>query len=78
MTKIDLSLDLPDRVAREARESGLLSPAAVARMLREEIRRQAAARLVAGAKAAGGTPPAMAELQHEIAAVRKDRRPIAG
>jgi hypothetical protein len=77
MTKIDLSLDLPDRVAREAKEAGLLSARAVAQLLRAEIRRRAASRLNAGAERAsakGSKPLSMAELQNEIDAARKERR----
>lgn len=76
MTKIDLSLQLPDDVAREAREAGLLSGRAVVQLLRAEIRRQAAGRLAAGAAratAAGSGRLDMAELQEEIDAVRKQR-----
>ncbi len=77
MTKVDLTLDLPDRVAREAKEAGLLSGRAVARLLRAEIRRQAAGRLLSGAaraSATGSEPLSMAELQSEIDAVRKGGR----
>jgi hypothetical protein len=77
MTKVDLTLDLPDRVAREAEAAGLLSAAAIARLVRAEIRRQAAERLLAGAarvKAAGIKPMPMAEIQAEVDAVRKARR----
>lgn len=77
MTKIDLTLDLPDGVAREAREAGLLSPRAMARLLRAEIRRQAAGRLLSGvarATATGTKPLSMSDLQSEIAAVRDERR----
>jgi hypothetical protein len=77
MTKVDLTLDLPDRVAREAEAAGLLSAAAIARLVRAEIRRQAAERLLAGAgrvKAAGIKPMSMAEIQAEVDAVRKARR----
>lgn len=77
MTKIDLSLDLPANVAREAGEEGLLSPRAIARLLREEIRRRAAQRLIEGAaraSAAGSVPMSMAEIQKEVDAVRKARR----
>ena len=80
MTKIDLTLDLPDRVARDARDAGLLSPRAMARLLRAEIRRQAAERLLSRAGRAD-SPLSMAELQSEIDAVRRERRsgtPAAG
>jgi post-segregation antitoxin (ccd killing protein) len=77
MTKIDLTLDLPDRVAEEARDAGLLSPRAVTRLLRAEIRRQAAGRLLAGANRAierGSTAMSMAAIRREVDAVRKNRR----
>ena len=77
MTKVDLTLDLPDRVAREADAAGLLSAAAIARLVRAEIRRQAAERLRAGAarvNAAGIEPMSFAEIQKEVDAVRKARR----
>ena len=41
MTEIQLTLALPDRLAKNAREAGLLSARGVARLLREELRRQA-------------------------------------
>lgn len=72
MTKIDLTLNLPDSVAREAGQAGLLSARAVARLLRAEMRRQAAGRLLAGASASRAM--SMAEIQSEVDAVRKMRR----
>jgi hypothetical protein len=77
MTKVVLTLELPDGVAREAKAAGLLSPAAVARLVRAEMRRQAAERLLTGAarvKVAGIKPMSLAEIQKEVDAVRKDRR----
>ena len=77
MTKVDLTLDLPDRVARDAEAAGLLSATAIARLVRAEIRRQAAERLLAGAarvEAAGIDRMPMAEIQAEVDAVRKTRR----
>lgn len=77
MTKVDLTLNLPDRMAREAEEAGLLSERAVARLLRAEIRRQAAGRLLSGAeraRAAGSKPLSMVELRREVDAVREGRR----
>ena len=41
MTKVDLTLNLPDSLAHEADAAGLLSSRAVARLLREEMRRAA-------------------------------------
>ena len=40
----ELKLTLPDRLAREAREAGLLSPRALQRLLREAMHRRASAR----------------------------------
>jgi hypothetical protein len=80
MTKIDLSLDLPDDLARYAREAGLLSAREVARLLRQEVKRRAADELLAGAAratAAGSEPMSMAELNAEIRAVRAEMRKAA-
>jgi hypothetical protein len=80
MTKIDLSLELPDSLARDAEAAGLLSPRAVARLLREEMRRAAARRIreaVARAAAAGSVPMSLAEIQCEVDEVRRERRAAA-
>jgi hypothetical protein len=74
----ELKLTLPDRLAREAREAGLLTPRAIQRLLREAMRRRAAAReflSVADRVAAAGVPPLTEEeIQAEVDAVRKARR----
>lgn len=74
----ELKVTLPDRLAREAREAGLLSPKAIKTLLREAMRRRAAAReflAVADSVAAAGVPPMTEEeIQAEIDAVRKARR----
>jgi hypothetical protein len=74
----ELKVTLPDRLAREAREAGLLSPKAIKTLLREAMRRRAAARAflaVADRVAAAGVPPMTEEeIQAEIDAVRKARR----
>lgn len=80
MTFIDLKLELPDSLAREAEAAGLLSPRAIARLLREGVRRKAAKRLLEGAAratAAGSKPMSMAEVQREVSEVRKARRAAA-
>jgi hypothetical protein len=62
MTTLELTLDVPDRLAREARAAGLLKPRPLARMLAAEVRRAAAARLLAAgrhAARAGGRPRSM-------------------
>jgi post-segregation antitoxin (ccd killing protein) len=74
----ELKVTLPDRLAREAREAGLLTPRAIQRLLREAMRRRAAAReflSVADRIAAAGLPSmSEGEIQAEIDAVRKARR----
>jgi len=74
----ELKVTLPDRLAREAREAGLLSPKAIQRLLREAMRRRAAAReflSVADRVAEAGVPPMSAEeIQAEVDAARKARR----
>lgn len=71
-------MTLPDRLAREAREAGLLSPRAIQQLLRAAMRRRAAAReflSVAGRIAAAGVPSmSQQEIQAEVDAVRKVRR----
>lgn len=74
MTKLQLTVELPDSLAHEAAEAGLLTPRALAQMLRDRVRRDAADKLLAGAErasAAGSQPWSMAELQAEIDSVRQ-------
>lgn len=76
MTKLELKVNLPDRMAREAQAAGLLTPRALAGLLRDAMRRHAAQTLLAGAAratAAGSKPLSMDELQAEVNAVRKAR-----
>jgi hypothetical protein len=74
----ELKVTLPDRLAREAREAGLLSPKAIQRLLREAMRRRAASReflsVADRVAAAGIAPMSEEEIQAEIDAVRKARR----
>lgn len=77
MTTLELKLNLPDRLAREARAAGLLTPEALAQLLDEAMRRRAAQALGAGAAratAAGSEPMPMDEIQKEVDAVRRKRR----
>ena len=73
----ELKVTLPDRLAREAREAGLLTPKAIRALLRDAMRRRAAAReflAVAGRVAQAGVPPmGEDEIQAEIDAVRAVR-----
>lgn len=73
----ELTLMLSDELAREADANGLLTPEAVERLLREEIRRRHIDEMFAAADrlAAVSHPPlSERELEDEIAAARDQRR----
>jgi len=73
----DIKIDLPENILKEAREAGLLQPAEIERLLREELRRRRVDELFATADnlAALDLPPlSEEELEAEIAAARKARR----
>jgi hypothetical protein len=77
MTSLQLNLDLPDRLAREAQAAGLLTPKALSRLLKEAMQRRAAQTLLAGAARAteaGSKPLSMKEIQAEVNSVRQARR----
>ena len=58
VAEVEIKLDLPDRLAKEAQEAGLLSPEAVERLLREELQRRA----TKGRGRAGRSQASIAEL----------------
>lgn len=77
MTTIEVKLDLPEQLAREAQAAGLLTPKALTSMLRDAVRRQAAIALLEGAARAtdaGSETMTMDEIQQEVNAVRRARR----
>ena len=77
MTMLQVKLDLPDGLAKEASNLGLLEPQALQTMLREAVRRRRIARLTearARVAAAGIPPLTMEEIQAEIEADRVERR----
>lgn len=77
MTRLDIKLDLPDNLAKEAKEAGLLEPKALQVLLREEVRRRRISRLTEARRkvaAAGIAPLSMEEIQAEIEADRSERR----
>lgn len=81
MTTLDVKLDLPDSLAKAAKDAGLLTPTAIEGLLWDAVRRKAADELfeVADRMAAGNIPPmTMEEIQAEVDAVRKARRERAG
>ena len=76
MTTLEVTLDLPDRMARDAQAAGLLTPKALREMLRDTMRRHAAQALLAGAtraSKAGSKPMSMRELQAEVNSTRIKR-----
>ena len=77
MTSLELTLNLPNRLAKDAAHAGLLSPKAIETLLRAEIRRRAAHAFLAVADrvAQAGIPPLTeAEIQRGVDAVRHARR----
>ena len=78
---MELTVNLPDTLADEAKAAGLLTAEAIERLLREAVRRKAVNELFDAADrlAAANIPPmTMEEIQAEVDAVRKARRESAG
>ena len=72
-----LTIDLPDNLAKEAKDAGLLTPEALAQLLKEAMRRQAGRRLLEVAtriQTAGIAPMSDDEIVDEVKAVRAERR----
>ncbi len=71
----EITLTLPDNLAREAKESGLLKPEFIASMLRAEIRRRRVNKLFAAADRLADLdePLTEEEIAAEIAAARKEK-----
>ena len=81
MTTLELKLNLPDRLAREAQAAGLLTSEALSKLLKDAMRRRAGVALLAGtarATAAGNKPMSMKAIQSEVNAVRRARKARAG
>ena len=76
MSSVEIRLDLPDNLAREAETNGLLKPEAIESLLREEIRRRRVDGLFESADrlAASDASLTETEVEAEIAAVREARR----
>jgi predicted nucleic acid-binding protein len=74
---VELTLDLPDSVAREAEADGLLTSAALEALLRAELRRRAGERLAEIRERLAAlplSPLTEEEVEAEIQAVRAARR----
>jgi hypothetical protein len=77
MTTLELTLNLPDGLAKEAARMGLLDPDSLQALLREAVRNRRIAKLAEARKeisAAGIPPMTMEEIQAEIDADRTERR----
>ncbi len=77
MTTLEVTLNLSDRLAREAEAAGLLKPQALARLLKDAMRKQAAQALLGGAARAdqsGSKILSLGEIQAEVNAVRRARK----
>ncbi|MCU7959616.1 MAG: hypothetical protein KZQ58_06375 [gamma proteobacterium symbiont of Bathyaustriella thionipta] len=72
-----LTIDLPDNLAKEARQAGLLTPRAIEDILRETLRRRAVNGLFSAADKLAAVhlrPMTMDEIQEEVNAVRAQRK----
>lgn len=77
MTTLELNLNLPDRLAKDAAQMGLLSPDSLQTLLREAVRSRRIAQLALARQRvaeAGVTPMSLDEIQEEVDAVRAERR----
>jgi hypothetical protein len=75
-----LTIELPEALAKEAEQAGLLTQQALESMLRERLRRQRIGELRDAVEqmASGGKPLTMEEIEAEIQAYREERRRAAG
>ena len=72
----EVVLTLPDKIAKEAEDNGLLKPAFITSVLKDELRRRKINRLFAAMDklAEIGEPMTDEEVMVEVRAVRSDRR----
>ena len=81
MTRREVRLELPDTLAKAAKDAGLLAPETLERIIAEALRRQNFNGLLSAADSveAAGIPPISAEeLNAEIQAYRMERRRAGG
>ena len=72
-----LTIDLPDNIAKEAKDAGLLTPEALVQLLKDAVRRRAGQRLLDVARriqATGISPMSDEEIVAEVKAARAERR----
>ena len=74
MTQV--TIELPDQLAEQARKEGLLAPTAVQRLIEEAIRRRAGKRFLKTLDQLVAVEPRLTpeEIQAEIDAARRERR----
>lgn len=74
MTQV--TIELPDQLAEQARKEGLLSPPAVRRLIEEAIQRRAGQRFLQTLDQLSAVEPRLTpeEIQSEINAARRERR----
>ena len=80
MTTLELKLNLPDRLAQDAAQMGLLSSDSLQALLREAVRSRRIARLALARQRvaeAGIAPLSLEEIQEEVDAERAARRNMA-
>ncbi len=81
MTTLEVKLNLPDSLANEARQAGLLTPKELERLLREALRARRVERLTAVRETLATNPlPSMTPegIQAEIDAYRAQDRRASG
>lgn len=77
MVLLDMKLSLPDGLAKEAQDAGLLTPEAIEELLRVEIRKRRADKLFAAADILAELdvqPMTVDEIEAEIQAARAEKR----
>lgn len=77
MTTLELKLNLPEHLAKDASQMGLLSPDSLQHLLREAVRSRRLAKLELARQRvaeAGIEPLSLEEIQEEVDAVRAERR----
>lgn len=75
MTTLELTLNLPDRLAQDAAQMGLLEPESMQSLLREAVRNRRIAQLAEARRrvATAGIPPmSLDEIQAEVVAYRAE------
>lgn len=73
MTTLELKLELPARLAKDAQAAGLLTPEGIRQLLQDAIRHRAGQALISAANNAahaGGQAPVLDDLVEDVKSVR--------